>query len=1851
MSEYNIKQIVYKETTAYESLLDVVVYSDDSVMELKYKLSQVLDVKDARQYYFFYKKKTSLNPYNELKKYFNKQYILTQERLNLFLSNYDLTLEIPAQDTYTMDDLVRVNFPLLTTQYEPLGLHIKEKIVSVNPFLHDLKYDVLSDSENTMCLLEYPNMINNEIYVVCVGDLVPYLSEHIKTYSKVFFPDIYKDKNFHLDTSVLPDLSQTVQAIHQQKAYYKDNITFQPIIKSVSCILYPKEKVFIPVDLLFKVMNSTKPYPMVQLRLEREQEQMIRLFTNDEYSNNHMAIPYLPKNLIMNLSKQVKKQTIFIYIHGPNQLTLEMNQQGQIIIHIGYNTEHEIGALEKWIHDQTRDLMDIIVKQFDPGEHIFRNFYSFSSPNVDLLKMNYEYEVRLDKRIQYIHMKKYFNSIFNYNGNDDAIYLKFIRVSNYIESDNIRSRIIHLIRENYDMNFIIKNISEQFPKVDVQQKINEVYEMTDIREATRRKKRSIVSPGIDILIKYKKMEGEKVVYHIEITNITHYKYIDILKLYLSNLFNILNGQPSDGLIETERDVPVENVAVRVRDPKPVGTVVDSDSDDTLSSDTESDSESVSDAVSVKSDESDAIRLDLDAEEPEEAPKPPSSKSSENSFDIMKEYGGAPPNVMENFKNRYPFLTALKARDKELFSQDYSRKCPKQERRQPIVLTNAERKRIEEIFLRETQHKEKVIQKLYKNTPLTDEDKALIRDNLYEKDYEKISKKWDALTPDEKKMIQKNLSDEERVPPESIMEINKNHYMCSLYWDFKKDVPVSETKAKKLESRIFSDTKFTAREPIPGDKYIFKIFRDEFPNKTIVSLLKNGKAPCCYSKAPAAVAPTSHWILDHSKIILEENRVGHLTENLARFFKYDSRKRLNEKNELIEDCLLRKGTGVENSFLVAISKIFGYIDPHQLILQIIEKVNLDTILQFHNGKLPSLFYNEKGVMVEPNQYAPLTEAYITQNYAAYPLYKKMKTHNYQGLARIINGLENFHAQLFKFIDYVYLWDIVTSGLLRLDEPGVPINMILLSDVLDDQTNKIEILCPVSDYSKYEFNTSKYKSCILYCVKKDDRLNYQPIIIKEKHKPLKKQQDAVSETYLFSDSNVIVKQLSKILKQMNMDKCGPRRKTDDFKLNLTLSEIKDLLPKGYIILRQLVNYNGQVVAGLIQHRDENYYLPTRPSGILPTIKYYVMGQAGEELFHSYNETITFLKELKQKQPALLCDVHSKIIKDGQIIGFLTETNQFIELSDSEPDVHDDGLNRVEDDSFLEYDKVISTEKTRQLSNIFRLKLEERFYALFFQKMKIILSDIKLFVKKRALMDIITSNLSLPEKIEQAQANLEEYINTYFEFTNIDEPLVEDLIENLQKEIPYVNSHRDVIEDIDKNKYTNNMCLIETPDHKCILPLYNLYSKEPNLMKYVKIFTENIIRNYRIYKSFFYESYTANPVKSYKLNANEILLFHSNLENYFLHLNDINLYKKYYDISPTKLIDFIEHAQKTRDVYRTQHLENKGSEEGPLRRTTRAVTPRNSMEFLPSNTATTDSTDSTGSFIFKSPTNSISPVEVNLNAPIEPVLGSRLNGPVALGSRLNGPVVLGSRLNGPVEVNLNAPEPTLRPKLSFIQEQNEDSPKEVCNVAPHLQIAEELEYKTIMADNCVKKMYFSDGKWKVYFPKYTLGVRFNTTTNDCNYLLLNIIDKCQRLKQTSKSNIKKRLIYAYKKINIDKVIPFLKKDGKTMREGSLDEANYPLTLTDMVIYCFFYKLPVTFCKLERTSGRTYDVVAYDFQQVTDDYRYYIRVINPQSFELLYYSKGDNGFRLSKNVWKQEPPRRTLQSPIEVSLAQLYV
>ena len=155
-----------------------------------------------------------------------------------------------------------------------------------------------------------------------------------------------------------------------------------------------------------------------------------------------------------------------------------------------------------------------------------------------------------------------------------------------------------------------------------------------------------------------------------------------------------------------------------------------------------------------------------------------------------------------------------------------------------------------------------------------------------------------------------------------------------------------------------------------------------------------------------------------------------------------------------------------------------------------------------------------------------------------------------------------------------------------------------------------------------------------------------------------------------------------------------------------------------------------------------------------------------------------------------------------------------------------------------------------------------------------------------------------------------------------------------------------------------------------------------------------------------------------------------------------------------------------------------------------------------------------------------------------------------------------------------------------------------------------------------------WKKYFPMYTKHLKIDTQTNDCNYLLLKYIVGSEFDKRKiDKRKIQEMLSNAYKNSILD-FTDILNKEYKTIEDKEdlltkVMEETYRLSLTDMIVFCDTYKLPVVFCKAKNIkNSKKKEIVFYKTPHMNQKkYFYYIRVVHSNhrqpfhNFDLFYY------------------------------------
>jgi hypothetical protein len=282
----------------------------------------------------------------------------------------------------------------------------------------------------------------------------------------------------------------------------------------------------------------------------------------------------------------------------------------------------------------------------------------------------------------------------------------------------------------------------------------------------------------------------------------------------------------------------------------------------------------------------------------------------------------------------------------------------------------------------------------------------------------------------------------------------------------------------------------------------------------------------------------------------------------------------------------------------------------------------------------------------------------------------------------------------------------------------------------------------------------------------------------------------------------------------------------------------------------------------------------------------------LWNTYDNTIHFLDKLekrskKRRESAdIPCKPAFKIVEDEHIVGILTETNQFIQLSrpireeDITKDIdipsiyNDNYIVNSKNNPMVSIDVPISTvddvDKER-VDYIKKIKLESGFYNVFRNTIRILLNDYE--------------NIKIREKVESEMAK--EYIIYSEKLVNINKllrELVNDKIqfigdENYYKVINDISTC--IVKDKEQCNSTPNLCTIsENGNCNLILPKQNLISGKINETIYYGRVSDELIRYNRI-KSFMLQpqTYLLFGNISYNLRENEIILIQSLLtQEYF-------------------------------------------------------------------------------------------------------------------------------------------------------------------------------------------------------------------------------------------------------------------------------------------------------------------------------------------------------------------------------------
>lgn len=779
----------------------------------------------------------------------------------------------------------------------------------------------------------------------------------------------------------------------------------------------------------------------------------------------------------------------------------------------------------------------------------------------------------------------------------------------------------------------------------------------------------------------------------------------------------------------------------------------------------------------------------------------------------------------------PFFTAMYNKDPVLFLKEsegkysaYSRICPWNKRRQPVILTDEEKNRID------------------KEHPGSYEN-AIKYGSSKDKEY------W---------------------------------YICPRYWDLKNNTSLTEEEVK---SGKYGEIIPQNAKTVPAGKTIWEFtdptyHMDKYGKYINLSpgFLKKDihpdglRVPCCFKiwRDPeiniATKQDIDEYIIGPDKFPLEADRFGYLPFIVQQFIQTDNKtcqiSMTNKNLKKNHPCYLRKG--VENnkykSFIACISDIYGEINNNNIMLienfisdKIISTLTLDNFVRYQNGNLITSFRSKHidDTILNSEQYSE-SKIYTT-------LYES-NLHQLKGIISAYNNFKEYLTSPTSTVDYEFLWDMICDPNPNLFENGL--NLIILELPQDDITSNINIICPTNFYSIHKFDITKNTVILMkkyeyfepvYIVVDKSKTNVTKLVTTKMFTP-----DLMSKIHN-------LKTLSDTIQDLYKSMCKPLYSITDVAKKYNFKEIKfirnnplekiiEILQKYNIqVVNTVINYDNKVIGLYIQTGNINGFIPCYPSGIMT--EYPIISMDNMQNLKRFEETKQFLLMIsKITNNEILCKPVVKILEDGLIVGILTETNQFIELVEPEEDFDKTITYTIDEGNYYAANKIIQNSNkvdTVRLEYIKKIKLESELYNSFRNKLKMLLNQF--------------SNKTLRDQLEVISKSSQMVYYIRLEKSII---LIKQIMKN---DVEFVITNTDTIKNIEDSLYSNNTLLI---------PKYNLLSNLDNEIVYFSRISDELIRYNRI-KQFMFESkmFLSFTDLKYNLNEDEIVLLQSLLtSDYF-------------------------------------------------------------------------------------------------------------------------------------------------------------------------------------------------------------------------------------------------------------------------------------------------------------------------------------------------------------------------------------
>lgn len=1428
------------------------IHLDDTIQTIKNKILVALNFSIAyEELYLFVRKPKYLSKIDIFNSILDEyEDLVDLEKVKLFLKNFDESVSLEEKEYYSYEDFY--NLPDQTIVNGLLGHKFKEPnyLFSINPFncTKEIQEDVFICDDSV--LLNFAN--TNTIYL-CLAEEVYKNTQVTKEYlTKMYFPYLYKNDIFnetHLfvkraelienNKNNIP--SELLKLYEMVDLFYEisdtiDDFEYNRVgIKSFQLQISSLNNNILPLDSIFKNIHATKQMPFIKFNPGLKRETMYRLYS-EKFSRTGEKIPYLPSSEILKYAKDLgKAEEIVIIVKNDNMnypmdLNIFIKKNGNVLIECVFLND----ILESNVEISIENMRNVLLFQVNPIIHLInyylenigyhlKNFASLDDDNIQINKIQYVSSLKITKKMNFDKYKVFLSSMFSFLVQDlkkSNINMNFKRVENYTEMDPQDEYIIEELKGTDDIMEIVNGLMQEFSLTREQA---ESKYAKFVSNYTSLNGEIIENTGFPFQIYLDKTTN---IVNLEMNNINSHHYLPLVYNYFKSIIGLFEESHNikhiikkiDNLCKKEIDF---DIIEEVRVEKIVAPVefqeiqseyfVSEEQEQIFGADDEEESSSKP-----------IFGFDDDEEEEED------EVEGGNGDELEKDLAGMrlkhPNPIQLRIEERDPDL--ILKQEKGKFKQ-YSRVCPANDKRQPIILND--------------------------------------------KEMEEINKNPESYTTAIKYGSKKS----------------KEHwYICPRYWDLKTNNSLSENQVKEIlkknKNAIIPNDADVVKEgqhilQFANPKQHFddnKNYVPHYPGLMDPSKHPDGlRIPCCFKTENKGIREkkeqpkTTNYVVDASKFPIPDERLGFLPLSVQKFFNTDNKSCVSKANNAMikpnTECFVRYG--VEQTMLQSLigcfADIYSYVNnkPKPLISEmmeiIIDAIDLDKFLEYQNASFVAIF--------KPSQYVNIE----TSKYQDTVFYKSLDLNDkneYLFLLETIASYENFLSFLQDpkgIKDHNYFWSIMTQPNNKLIASGM--NMAILEITKDD--DYLELICPTNPYQRHMF----YEDRGTFILLKQNEY-YEPVYLYEQTN----KGTRYEKLFYKSSKNKSIKYVLNNIKTKYNKFCSPKKSLPGnylFEKPKSLIETCEILEKYNIKIEyEVMNYQAKIIGLFVTVDKMSIFLPCFPSS---QYKYDIASIEDPILWNNYKNTINGLNKIHKKtKKEIKCLPMKKVFDDGNTIGVLTETNQYVKLSEPEDGIDDD-LEITYSADYIDADINTSfNEIDNQRIGITKsILLESQYYNIFRTTVRILMTNPIYRNTKTNILKVLSDiESSYENNIRKIYYILQDLGKKYIVFDDIEEEIA-------------VSDITTCFNDCNKKscKKHKNECVLVVP--KKNLTNDRLYNE---ILYYTRL-SDELLRFQRI-RSFILEpnKYLNLTNLEYKVDDNEILLIDSFVKSdYFNQLKLFN------------------------------------------------------------------------------------------------------------------------------------------------------------------------------------------------------------------------------------------------------------------------------------------------------------------------------------------------------------------------------